>query len=98
MVSCNTYWRPGILPVSACCAEAWQEIADGIEIIDAATPPALQGFMLVAKLNWRIPMASWRSKLFAVVLGLVAMSFLAGPLSAGPRHHHHHHHHHHHTA
>ena len=35
-------------------------------------------------------MTSWRSKLFALLLGLVAIAALAGPLSASPKHHHHH--------
>jgi hypothetical protein len=37
-------------------------------------------------------MTSWRSKLFAMLLGLVAISALAGPLSAAPGHHHKHRH------
>ena len=40
-------------------------------------------------------MTSWRSTFLALLLGLVALSALAGPVSAASSHHHHHHHHHH---
>ncbi|MGC2330404.1 MAG: hypothetical protein WA581_03040 [Candidatus Acidiferrales bacterium] len=39
---------------------------------------------------------TFRFKFLALLLGLVAVSALAGPVSARPRHHHRHHHHHHH--
>jgi hypothetical protein len=95
MVSCNNYQRSGISLVSAYAADAVQELANKADLLTAAaTLSELRGLMWVAKLKWRIPMASWRSKFFAVLLGLVAISFLAGPVSAAPRHHHHHHHHH----
>ncbi|HEX4002175.1 MAG TPA: hypothetical protein VHX36_05965 [Candidatus Acidoferrales bacterium] len=43
-------------------------------------------------------MTSRRSKVFALLLGLVAMFAMSGPASAHPRHHHRRHHHHHHHS
>jgi hypothetical protein len=52
----------------------------------------IDGTIMTLLVLWRIIMTSWRCKLFAMLLGLVAISALAGPLGAAPGHHHKHRH------
>lgn len=57
---------------------------------DGSELPHISIVCYVEYVLWRIIMTSWRSKFFAMLLGLVAILALAGPLSAASKHHHRH--------